>query len=509
MQARLTNYFKAGYTGLYLLSHEEFRATQEVVRAAQAAGRRCVAWDCVNGLVALDDKPFAKGGEQDVLAPLKLVLSEATVLILRDYQLFLKSPEAPVVRSLLTALDFGAGSKDRPPCTYVLISPYVQLPPELEKRFQCVEFGLPDRARLAEVFHDIAACAKVEIADLEPLLNAASGLTLKETADAAALSFVETKNCLSPQIVAREKAATLRKNGLLEVIDSQVKPEDIGGLDSLKTWVAARQSAFSQEAREWGLPLPRGFLMLGIPGCGKSTIAKATAGILGVPLLKLDAGKLFGSLVGQSEANTRAVIETAEAIAPCVLWIDELDKGFSGTQSSGSTDGGTGSRVYGTFLQWMQDKTKPVFVVATANDVSKLDSALLRKGRFDEQWFVDLPNPIERKDIWKVVTRRAGRPECYAEAELAQLVGATEGFSGAEIEAVFNDALYSAFNQSPRPKHPTVETVIKIITETTPLSTMMAEQIKCLREWCRNRAKPATAITAVAPVADLRRVLSA
>src|SRR3954471_1490423 len=198
----------------------------------------------------------------------------------------------------------------------------------------------------------------------------------------------------------------------------------IGGLDLLKEWLLKRREAFSPRAKEYGLPMPKGVLMLGIPGCGKSLTAKATASVFGVPLLRLDAGRIFAGLVGQSESNLRAVIQTAEAIAPCVLWIDELEKGFAGSRSSGSTDGGTSSRVFGSFISWMQEKRSPVFIVATANDVSQLPPELLRKGRWDELFFVDLPHSGEREAIWQIQIEKFRR-EANA-FDLRQLAKSTD-----------------------------------------------------------------------------------
>ncbi|MCB1093829.1 MAG: AAA family ATPase, partial [Verrucomicrobiae bacterium] len=197
--------------------------------------------------------------------------------------------------------------------------------------------------------------------------------------------------------------------GLVEVIEAGVGLDDVGGLDLLKEWLQRRAGAFSKAARDYGLPVPKGLLIVGIPGTGKSLTAKATAGAFDLPLLRLDMGRVFGGIVGQSEANLRAVIQTAEAIAPCVLWIDEIEKGMSGSKSSGSSDGGTSARVFGSFLSWMQEKDKPVFVVATANDVSQLPPEFIRKGRFDEMFFVDLPDALERARIWDIVIERHGR----------------------------------------------------------------------------------------------------
>src|SRR4051812_8434030 len=233
--------------------------------------------------------------------------------------------------------------------------------------------------------------------------------------------------------------------------------------------------------------MPKGVLMLGIPGCGKSLTAKASTSVFGVPLLRLDAGRIFAGLVGQSESNLRAVIQTAEAIAPCVLWIDELQKGFAGSRSSGSTDGGTSSRVFGSFLSWMQEKRTPVFIVATANDVSQLPPELLRKGRWDELFFVDLPNAPEREAIWQIQIERFRRDA--GTFDLRQLAKSTDGFTGSEIEQVFIEALYRAFE---RDEEPTDLTVGEALAGFVPLSKLMAEQVTGLRSWASGRSRPAT-----------------
>lgn len=227
--------------------------------------------------------------------------------------------------------------------------------------------------------------------------------------------------------------------------------------------------------------------MVGIPGCGKSLTAKATAGILEVPLLKLDAGRLFGSILGQSEQNLRTAINTAEAIAPCVLWCDEIEKGFSGSKSSGQTDGGTSARVFGSFLQWMQEKKASVFVVATANDITSLPPEFLRKGRFDELWFVDLPRLDERADIWRIQIQKFGRkPSKFKIDALAEI---TQGWTGAEIEALFSEALFSAFDDD---KEPDTALLTQLAHTVVPLSRTMANDVENLRKWAEGKARRAS-----------------
>jgi ATP-dependent 26S proteasome regulatory subunit len=364
-----------------------------------------------------------------------------------------------------------------------------RMPPELERELTVVEFSLPDKEALRAVLHGVMESAGInsmEPEQQEKVIDAASGLTTIEAENAFALSFVQTRNIV-PAVIAREKAQAVKKNGLLEIIETKETLDSIGGLDVLKSWLLKRRHAFSERARDYRLPAPKGLLVIGIPGTGKSLCSKATASVFGVPLLKLDVGRLFASLVGQSESNLRSVIQTAEAIAPCVLWLDELDKCFAGTRSSGSTDGGTSARVFGSFISWLQEKTSSVFVVATANDVTQLPPELLRKGRFDELFFVDLPKDTEREAIWAIQIQRYGRDA--KEFDIAALAKATEGLTGSEIEQVFIEALFCGFDQQ---KEPTDLTIAQVLTEFVPLSKLMAEQISGLRSWAKGRAKQAT-----------------
>jgi SpoVK/Ycf46/Vps4 family AAA+-type ATPase len=352
-----------------------------------------------------------------------------------------------------------------------------------------VEFALPGKEALKHVLDGILESAHIERLtpeEQDQAIDAASGLTTIEAENAFALSYIQTRT-IEPTVIAREKAQAVKKNGLLEIIESRESLGSIGGLDLLKTWLLKRKLAFSKRATEYGLPTPKGLMIVGLPGTGKSLTAKATAQVFGVPLLKLDAGRIFAGLVGQSESNLRSVIQTAEAIAPCVVWIDELEKAFSGSKSSGSTDGGTSARVFGTFISWMQEKTAPVFVVATANDVSQLPPELLRKGRWDEMFFVDLPNQQEREAIWKIVIGKYGRNP--KEFDLVQLAKMTEGLTGAEIDCAFGEALFLAFDLE---KEPNDLLIAEALNDVVPLSKLMAEQINGLRSWARGRARPAT-----------------
>jgi len=485
MKNIICNYIRAGYPGIYLVSCEETRIEAEMKAIAQNLKYRLFAWSITEGLVETVD-----GRTQSAQDPVELLaavddLPENTLLLLKDFHQFLEDGSPVLVRKVKESLRVGK-TKGR---VLVVVGCRLALPPELEREFVVVNFALPDKAQLNVVLENIALSAKLPNAsedEREQLLDAACGLTSIEAENAFALSIVEGGR-LCPTIVAREKANELKKGGLLEICSLAGLLEDIGGLDVLKAWLLQRREAFGRDAKAYGLPNPKGLLIVGIPGTGKSLTAKATAAVFKRPLLKLDAGRLFAGLVGQSESNLRSVISTVEAIAPCVLWVDEMEKGFSGSRSSGGTDGGTASRVFGTFLSWLQDRTAPVFVVATANDVTQLPPELLRKGRFDELFFVDLPNQQEREAIWRIqIAKFQRKPEKF---DTLQLARATEGLTGSEIEQLFIDSLHEAFS---RRTEPTDLSIALLLNDLVPLSKLMSEQIDGLRRWAKGRARLAT-----------------
>ena len=485
MRQQITNYIRAGYAGLYLLSHEEARVEAELKAIATALEHPLHAWSITEGLI-----DTAKGTTRDCGDPMEVLnlipeLPENSILLLRDYHQFFEDPNPVLIRHLKDQLR-AARTKGK---TIAILGCRLQLPPELEREFTVIDFALPGLSELGAVLDGIVESTEKAHPPPEAralLIDAARGMTTTEAENAFALSVVEADE-LQPAIIAREKAQAVKKNGLLELIESKESLADIGGLDQLKSWLLKRREAFSPRAKEYGLPVPKGLLILGIPGTGKSLTAKATAAVFGLPLLKLDAGRIFAGLVGQSESNLRSVIQTAEAIAPCVLWIDEVEKGFAGSRSSGATDGGTSSRVFGSFISWMQEKTAPVFVVATSNDVSQLPPEMLRKGRWDELWFVDLPNREEREAIWSIQIAKYGRDP--RDFDIPQFAKSTEGLTGSEIEQVFIEALYQGFDQGSEPGDLTIG---EVLVDFVPLSKLMAEQISGLREWAKGRARPAT-----------------
>ena len=294
---------------------------------------------------------------------------------------------------------------------------------------------------------------------------------------------------LLPEVISQQKRDIIRKSGLLDWIDESISMSKIGGLNGLKDWLDKRKDAFSKEALDYGLPQnPKGILLVGIQGAGKSLFAKAVSSYWNFPLLKLDMGKVFSGLVGSSEQNMRQVFKVAESVAPCILWCDEIDKGMSGSRSSSSSDGGTTSRVLGSWLTWMQDRKAPVFVVATANDVTNLPPELLRKGRFDEIFFVDLPRFLERKKIFSIhLEKRSRNPKNFNLNFLAEI---TENFTGAEIESSIEAALYEAFSDDKR--EVTNKDIENAIKSSVPISKLMKEDIENLRLCASDRARNAS-----------------
>lgn len=485
MKNTILPYVKSGHPGIYLVSPEETRVEAEIQAVARQAGYSLYAWSVTDGLVNTQD-----GSVRPATEPMEAVaaiaeLGENAIVLLRDFHLFLEDANPVLLRALKDEL---ARSKTQGRCLIVVGCRQI-LPPELEREFVVLDFALPGKPELEQVVAGIcesAKAAKPKGEALDAILEAATGMTCAEAENALALSLVETKS-LDPVRIAREKALSVKKSGILELVESLPSLSSIGGLDLLKEWLVLRKDAFSRRAQDYGLPTPKGLLIVGVPGTGKSLAAKATASLLGRPLLKLDAGRLYGGLVGQSEGNLRAVIQTCEAIAPCVLWIDEIEKAFAGSKSSGMTDGGTSSRVFGSFLSWMQEKQSPVFVVATANDVTQLPPEFLRKGRFDELFFVDLPTQQEREAIWSIQIAKYGRkPKGY---NLGALSIGSDGFTGAEIEQAYIEGLYEAFGKG---REPDTVGLGAILAQQVPLSRLMGEQIATLRQWAQGRAKPAT-----------------
>lgn len=488
---------RARYPIMYVITWEEGRVEKDLLDVTGRLKKELLVWSITEGFRKLPDgKP--DHATTDPIRALTYVLESKDngVFVLRDFDPYMRDPQ--LVRKLRdVARDLKTSYK-----TLVIVSPVLQIPDHLEKDVCVLDYGLPDRAEiralLERIIEQVSKNPRITVAVEEPdkelLVNAALGLTSAEAENVFAKAIVSDGQLVPSDvdIVLAEKQQIIRKSGILEFYPADEHFSDVGGMQLLKTWLRKRGNAFSERAREFGLPHPKGVLLLGVQGCGKSLCAKAVSGLWKLPLLRLDVGSLFGGLVGESEQNMRRAIRLAESVAPCILWLDELEKSFSGVQGSGASDGGTTARVFGSFIQWMQEKTAPVFVIATANDVSSLPPELLRKGRFDEIFFVDLPTEAERAEIIEIHLRRRGRdPGGFALSPIAE---ATDGFSGAEIEQVVISALYDAFDES---RDLTQEDVLGNSQATVPLSTTMKERLQDLRDWARTRARPASETTDV------------
>ncbi|MGC4786819.1 AAA family ATPase [Micromonospora sp. DT178] len=505
----LSQMLKARFPVLYVESSEEQRVVAEVCAVAQDATlvrtpRAVWTWSLTTGLVQPDGVARKGTTDPDDALAAALRLDHPSVLIFKDLHPAHGSSDRPGTPGVVRRLrDVVAAFKAGPvPRTLVLVSPVLHIPVELEKDVTIVDFPLPTETEIRRVLDGMiaanSASGRIRIAldDLgrERLAKAALGLTLHEAENAFARAMVNdgVLDGSDLAVVHEEKRQTVRKSGLLEFVDAPVDLADVGGLENLKRWLAKRDGSWLAEAAAYGLPAPRGVLITGVPGCGKSLTAKAIASAWGLPLLRLDVGRVFAGLVGSSEQNMRTAIRTAEATAPCVLWVDEIEKGFVG----GAGDSGTSARVFGSFLTWMQEKAQPVFVIATANDFERLPPELLRKGRFDEIFFVDLPTRAERASIWRVhLARRLRNPAVAGaltpdDALLGELAGLSEGYSGAEIEQAVVGGLFDAFAER-RPLRR--DDLVRALVSMVPLSVTQAERIDAVRSWADARAVAATA----------------
>jgi hypothetical protein len=486
---------RARYPLVYLVTSEEQRLEAILGQLAEVHGKALLGWSVTAGLERLGGGRGAPPPDEakEPLAALAAVakLPEPSLVVLRDFHPYLSDPA--VVRALREL----AHDLKSTYTTVVLLSPTLVIPPELEKELSVLDVPLPGYRDLLQLLKEIVGVlregrrAKVELSkeDADQLIRAALGLTLSEAENAFAKAIAHDGR-LSRDDVARvleEKRQVIRKSGLLEYYPRDEQLRNVGGLDLLKTWLARRGAAFSDAARRFGLPEPKGLLLLGVQGCGKSLTAKAIAAQWSLPLLRLDLGRIFSGLVGSSEENLRRAIAVAESVAPVVLWIDEIEKGLAGIHGSGFSDGGVTARVAGTLLTWLQEKTGPVFVVATANRIEQLPPELLRKGRFDDIFFIDLPAQAERREIFEIHVRRRGRdPSLH---DLDALAARAAGFSGAEIEQAVVSALYDAFAEGKElaPAH-----LEHAVQEALPLSTTMREEIARVREWARSRTRAAS-----------------
>jgi len=488
---------------LYLI-HETVKAP-ELIKTV----RNVFRWRITTGLTDENGKSLTECAcpQKTALNALDYIMNydDAAVFILHDFHVFFggqgRAADPIVIRKLRDMVSVIKNSLK--PKNIIFVSPIVELPNDLQKDVTIVDFNLPSFEEILNVLNqmiamnEVSGSIKVNLNDLqkEKLAKAALGLTISEAENAFARAMVDdgVLDESDLEIIYEEKEQIIKKSGILEFVRSNLKMEDVGGLENIKKWLQKRNNSWLDAAKEYGLPAPKGVLITGVPGAGKSLISKAISTGWQLPLLRLDMGKVFSGIVGSSENNMRKAIQTAEAIAPSVLWIDELEKGFSGL--SGQGDSGTSSRIFGQFLTWMQEKTAPVFVVATANNISGLPPELMRKGRFDEIFFVDLPTFNERKKIYEVhIKKRLKSDAVVGDFELNDevlnvLAEKSEGFVGAEIEQLVIEGLFEAFSNE---RSIQLDDFVKAIQNTVPLSITQVEQIQAIREWANVRAVAAT-----------------
>jgi SpoVK/Ycf46/Vps4 family AAA+-type ATPase len=497
---------------------EEVRAVRMVRAACTALNLATFEWSVASGLMRCgstvgeivtggSDHSLATHGEDfiadnakalynsrepaQMLANLEGITIEAA-FILKDLHRHMDDPV--VVRRLRDVGQRFATNRK----TIILTAPKIEIPPELSGLVEYFELPLPDRTRLRQIIDETLVRIskthtlqrKLDSQGLDAVAENLRGLT-EEEAERAISQALMTRYAVSPEIatdVLEAKKALLKRSEMVEFVESSSTMTDVGGLENLKHWLQQRRGAWESSAREFGLEPPRGVIILGVQGCGKSLCARAIAGEWQLPLVKFDTSAVYDKYIGETEKRIRKVFSVAEGLAPCILWIDELEKVFAGSgPDSASADAGVSSRLLGAFLSWMQDRKAAVFVAATCNNVTALPPELIRKGRFDELFFVDLPNEAERRQIFSIqLARRKRNP---AEFDLEKVIARSKGYSGAEIDAAVQGAMYAAYSG----KQPlTTQLLLDTLAQTVPLSTTRAEEIAALREWARTRAVPAS-----------------
>ncbi len=478
---------------IYLTSHEEERVVSSLTVMAKELTKQVYSWSITTGLQELNLEEDDISDLQALNDPIDVLnhidrCNENSIFILKDFHFFMD--DLLIIRKLRDLFQNLKTSNK----TIIVLSPVLKLPLELNKEITVLDIPLPSTEEFLKLINEIKTHLSAKTMELDEkdsllLARASHGLTLVEAENVFSKTIVnETKLSRNgiPYIL-NEKKQIVRKSGILEFYPASNRIQDLGGFTSLKRWLEERgQALTSAAAKKFGLPEPKGILLLGPPGTGKSLTAKVVSHYWQLPLLKLDFGKIFSGLVGSSEENMREALKTAEGLAPCVLWIDEIEKGIAGGKS-GNSDGGTASRVFGSLLTWMQEKKSTVFVIATANDITRLPPELLRKGRFDEIFFLDLPREKEKEEIFHIHLIKKGRdPKRFNLPELAKTA---ENFTGAEIEQVIMDALFTAFNKK---KDLTHEDILGAIKSSVPLAATYGKELNELREWATTRARKAS-----------------
>jgi AAA+ superfamily predicted ATPase len=481
---------RAGASLLHIASYEWERVRGLVIGLSGKLELPVHVWSQSRGLLRCSRTGESEVEDAAALDPLEILRQihaddQPGVWLLEDFHPFLREEHHPILRWLRELARMPADPRK----LAVLSTPLPGLPLDLRKEIPTLDLELPGVDDLRVVLEDAATMMGVRASADDALLDAARGLTVMEAKLAfgkAAAELGRLDHGAVP-LVAQEKERIIKQSEVLEYYPTDASLTDVGGLDQLKAWLDRRGRAFGAGARSFGLDAPKGVLLLGVQGCGKSLTAKAIAATWQFPLLRFDMGKVFGGIVGQSEANIRMALQVAQALAPCVLWIDEIEKGLAGLGSSNDTDGGTTARVVGTLLTWMQEKRDPVFVVATANRIDMLPPELLRKGRFDEIFFVDLPNRKIREQILRIhLGKKRRAPTGY---DLSDLSARSLGFSGAELEEAVREGLYDAFAEG---CELATHHIARALDQTYPLSRTMKDQIEGLRAWAKVRARLAS-----------------
>jgi len=517
MKDRIVNYIRAGFPALALQTVEESRAMEVVLAAAKTAKRNVFAWTTTEGIRQLhkdEDNDWNgysginKSGEVEETQMLgeaarKTIAALSSdnkakhhygLLVLCDVHTWAQNLDPMAERQIKDLLTLAPSQG----MMVVFLGPDFSLPSSWEKFITVLDFSLPNREELNDILTKIEQAAKTNKIDLEALTNgeredvlrAASGLTAPEAENAFSLAIIEGREDrkINAKTVYREKVATIRKSGLMDIIEPDPRGLDaIGGMDLLKKWILQRKRCYSKEAREYGLPSPKGCLLVGNPGGGKSLAARCIATAMNVPLVRWDIGTSMAGIVGETEARTRAALALANAVAPCVLNIEEIEKAMAGSTSSGDLDSGVGRRLLGYLLTWLQEGRKDVFVVATANQAWHLPPELIRAGRFDAIWMVRLPKDEERKEIFRIhLEKRNRNPKKFDVSKLAE---ASKDFTGSECEEAIVSGMYKAFETG---KEVSTAYIVEACKETVPLVKTMPEDIHRIEEWGSKRARPAS-----------------
>jgi len=482
LATELSGLFRANIPLINLVTYEEDRVVQTIAAVAQGLG--VYTWDQADLLKVMREAPTAMPKTELVSDKLLLFLAEQAprgcVVVLKDFHHIWKGKPGPVTRKLRNMAP-GLRAKNQ---FLVMITPMRDLPVELKDDVLVMDVPPPRAGDLGKLFDDITS--KMQRDELprrevrEKLISSALGLTTNQARLAYSQVYAQFGKFDDRGIerVTYAKRQVIRESGALEFWPAEEGESDVGGLDLLKAWLKKREMAFSEEARQAKLPYPRGVALIGIPGTGKSLSAKMTSGLWKLPLLRLDVGAVFGSLLGESEQNIRRAIQLAETVSPCILWVDEMEKAFAGASASTSSSGAA-TRVFGTFLTWMQERKTPVFVIATANDISALPAELM--GRFDRTFFLDLPNDVERRQILLIHLKRAGVAFPERSLRLDALVERSRGYVGREIERAVREAQFTAFADENREMEQT--DLEAALAETVPLSKSHAEVIEHLQKW--------------------------